>query len=120
MNQQNPSQQNDKPIPARINLSLNNIEILKKDLNNINEGLDIANKKGVYSLKDSHLLCGSLENIASIIYQISQSVVTSLEQMQKLQKNISEQNNNQNSNIEEINDEESSEDRSAKKVKFSK
>jgi hypothetical protein len=85
--------QENKKIPIRIDLSPDNIEILNNDIKRLNDCLEKSCKSGVFSLKESQLVCTSLENFASLVLLISQSVQQTLEKMQEMEKKMEQLKN---------------------------
>jgi hypothetical protein len=79
MNQQN-------TIPIKFDITVNNLEVLTNDLKRINEGLEKGCKGGIYGLKESQLLCTSMENFTSIILQITQSAQQTFSKVENLEK----------------------------------
>ncbi len=75
-----------KTVPIQLDISPENLETLTSDLKRLGEGLDKACNKGIYGLKESQLLCISLENYAQLISLIAQSISQTIDNANNLLK----------------------------------
>ena len=89
-----------KKISVKIDVTPENLEVLNNDVKRLNEGLEKACQNGTYGLKESQMLCTSIENFASIVMQIMQSTQTTLEKIRFIEEKVEKQKRE----IEEIND----------------
>lgn len=80
-----------KNIPVRIDVTPENLEVLNNDVKRLNEGLEKACQNGTYGLKESQLLCTSIENFASIVMQITQSAQVTLEKIRSIEEGVEKQ-----------------------------
>lgn len=99
-------------ISIKIDLLPENLETLNNDVKRLSDGLEKGCKVGAFSLKESQLLCTSIENFAQIVLLLSQSAQQTLEKLKEIEKKveqmISEQSKEQTKKnkvvIEEINE----------------
>ena len=78
-------------IPLRIDLLPENLETLNNDIKRLNEGLEKGCKSGAFGLKESQLLCTSLENCAQLVLLLTQNAQQTLEKLKTLEKKVEQQ-----------------------------
>ena len=67
-------------IQLKIDLFPENLETLNNDVKRLSDGLEKGCKMGAFSLKESQLLCTSIENFAQLVLLLSQSAQQTLEE----------------------------------------
>jgi hypothetical protein len=77
-------------IPLKIDLFPENLETLNNDVKRLSDGLDKGCKMGAFNLKESQLLCTSIENFAQLVLLLSQSAQQTLEKAKELEKKVEE------------------------------
>jgi hypothetical protein len=75
-------------IPVKVDLLPENLETLNNDVKRLNEGLEKGCKMGAFGLKESQLLCTSIENFAQIVLLLSQSAQQTLEKLKDVEKKV--------------------------------
>jgi hypothetical protein len=78
---------NQQKIQVKLDLAPENLDTLNNDIKRLNEGLEKGCKSGVFGLKESQLLCTSLENFAQVLLLLSQSAQEILEKTSKKNNN---------------------------------
>jgi hypothetical protein len=116
-----------KNIPIKIDLLPENLETLNNDVKRLSEGLEKGCKEGVFGLKESQLLCTSLENFAQLVLLLSQSAQQTLEKLKEVEKRVEQMKSEQQREppkqnkvmVEEINEmDDDSENSKKRKVQF--
>jgi hypothetical protein len=84
-------------IPVKLDLTQSDLELLNNDIKRLSEGLNKASKAGVFELKESQLLCTSIENLAQVVLGMTQNAKQTLENAKKVEdekklvKNVKEE-----------------------------
>lgn len=90
MEQQKEQQSQPQPQPRislKIDLFPENLETLNNDVKRLTEGLEKGCKMGAFNLKESQLLCTSIENFAQIVLLLTQSANQTLEKLKEQTNN---------------------------------
>jgi hypothetical protein len=78
-------------LQIKIDLFPENLETLNNDVKRLSDGLEKGCKMGAYSLKESQLLCTSIENFAQLVLLLSQSAQQTLEKFKEIENKITKE-----------------------------
>lgn len=79
-----------KTIPIQLDISTVQLATLANDLKKLNDGLEKSCGKGVFGMKETQSLCGSIENFEQLLHHMAQLMNQTIEKTEKKDKKNNE------------------------------